>query len=113
MKVGGGGSVWRRSSTRSSFRISPSAGRCVLATIAFGIQIYADFNGYSLIAKGVALLFGFELTWNFRYPYWSTSISEFWRRWHISLSTWLRDYLYISARRKPSRRDRSRTGICC
>jgi len=67
----------------------------VLATIAFGIQIYADFNGYSLIAKGVALLFGFELTWNFRYPYWSVSISEFWRRWHISLSTWLRDYLYI------------------
>ncbi|WP_456618441.1 MULTISPECIES: MBOAT family O-acyltransferase [unclassified Bradyrhizobium] len=67
----------------------------LLATIAFGIQIYADFNGYSLIAKGVALLFGFELTWNFRYPYWSTSISEFWRRWHISLSTWLRDYLYI------------------
>ncbi|WP_375306544.1 MBOAT family O-acyltransferase [Bradyrhizobium sp. A11] len=67
----------------------------VLATIAFGIQIYADFNGYSLIAKGVALLFGFELIWNFRYPYWSVSISEFWRRWHISLSTWLRDYLYI------------------
>ncbi|MGL9618918.1 MBOAT family O-acyltransferase [Bradyrhizobium sp. U531] len=68
----------------------------VLGTIAFGIQIYADFNGYSLIAKGVALLFGFELTWNFRYPYWAVSISEFWRRWHISLSTWLRDYLYIS-----------------
>lgn len=67
----------------------------VLATIAFGIQIYADFGGYSLIAKGIALLFGFELTWNFRYPYWSVSISEFWRRWHISLSTWLRDYLYI------------------
>jgi len=67
----------------------------VLATLAFGIQIYADFNGYSLIAKGVALLFGFELIWNFRYPYWSVSINEFWRRWHISLSTWLRDYLYI------------------
>jgi len=67
----------------------------VLATLAFGVQIYADFNGYSLIAKGIALLFGFELTWNFRYPYWASSISEFWRRWHISLSTWLRDYLYI------------------
>ncbi|MBR1167442.1 MBOAT family O-acyltransferase [Bradyrhizobium liaoningense] len=67
----------------------------ILATLAFGIQIYADFNGYSLIAKGVALLFGFELIWNFRYPYWSVSISEFWHRWHISLSTWLRDYLYI------------------
>lgn len=67
----------------------------VLGTIAFGIQIYADFCGYSLIAKGVALLFGFDLIWNFRFPYWSVSISEFWRRWHISLSFWLRDYLYI------------------
>src|SRR5256885_1154442 len=57
----------------------------VLGTIAFGIQIYADFCGYSLIAKGVALVFGFELIWNFRFPYWATSMSEFWRRWHISL----------------------------
>ena len=67
----------------------------VLGTMCFGLQIYADFNGYSLIAKGVALLFGFELIWNFRFPYWATSPSDFWRRWHISLSTWLRDYLYI------------------
>lgn len=67
----------------------------VLGSIAFGIQIYADFNGYSTIAKGAALLFGFNLIWNFRFPYWATSISEFWRRWHISLSNWLRDYLYI------------------
>ncbi|MDB5578711.1 MAG: hypothetical protein JWR80_3887 [Bradyrhizobium sp.] len=67
----------------------------VLGTIAFGIQIYADFCGYSLIAKGAALLFGFDLIWNFRFPYWAVSISDFWRRWHISLSNWLRDYLYI------------------
>lgn len=67
----------------------------VLGTIAFGIQIYGDFCGYSLIAKGTALLLGFELIWNFRFPYWAVSITEFWRRWHISLSNWLRDYLYI------------------
>jgi D-alanyl-lipoteichoic acid acyltransferase DltB (MBOAT superfamily) len=67
----------------------------VLGTVAFGVQIYADFCGYSLIAKGVALLYGFDLIWNFRFPYWSVSISDFWRRWHISLSNWLRDYLYI------------------
>lgn len=67
----------------------------VLGSLAFGIQIYADFMGYSTIAKGTAALFGFDLIWNFRYPYWATSISEFWRRWHISLSNWLRDYLYI------------------
>lgn len=66
-----------------------------LGTIAFGIQIYGDFCGYSLIAKGAALLLGFELIWNFRFPYWAVSISDFWRRWHISLSNWLRDYLYI------------------
>ncbi|KGT73651.1 hypothetical protein MA20_43415 [Bradyrhizobium japonicum] len=67
----------------------------VLGTLAFGLQIYADFCGYSVIAKGVALLLGFDLIWNFRFPYWATSISDFWRRWHISLSNWLRDYLYI------------------
>jgi alginate O-acetyltransferase complex protein AlgI len=67
----------------------------VLGTLAFGLQIYADFCGYSLIAKGAALLFGFDLIWNFRFPYWATSIGDFWRRWHISLSNWLRDYLYI------------------
>lgn len=67
----------------------------ILGTIAFGLQIYADFYGYSLIAKGLALLLGFELIWNFRFPYWASSPSDFWRRWHISLSRWLRDYLYI------------------
>lgn len=67
----------------------------ILSTVAFGIQIYGDFCGYSTIAKGLALLLGFDLIWNFRFPYWAVSISDFWRRWHISLSNWLRDYLYI------------------
>jgi alginate O-acetyltransferase complex protein AlgI len=67
----------------------------ILATAAFGIQIYGDFQGYSLIAKGLAALLGFQLMWNFDFPYWASSIQEFWHRWHISLSTWLRDYLYI------------------
>jgi D-alanyl-lipoteichoic acid acyltransferase DltB (MBOAT superfamily) len=67
----------------------------VLGTLDFGLQIYTDFWGYSLIAKGLALMMGFDLIWNFRFPYWATSPSDFWQRWHISLSRWLRDYLYI------------------
>jgi D-alanyl-lipoteichoic acid acyltransferase DltB (MBOAT superfamily) len=62
----------------------------------FSIQLYADFSGYSDIARGVSRLFGIELMVNFQQPYLSRNITEFWRRWHISLSTWLRDYLYIS-----------------
>lgn len=65
------------------------------ATLFFAFQIYCDFAGYSLIAIGTARLFGFRLLTNFYRPYFSTSISEFWERWHISLSTWFRDYLYI------------------
>jgi alginate O-acetyltransferase complex protein AlgI len=61
----------------------------------FSFQIFADFCGYSLIAMGLAKLFGYELPINFNFPYLSRSITEFWRRWHISLSTWLRLYLYI------------------
>jgi len=61
----------------------------------FSIQIFADFAGYSLIAMGLARLFGYQLPVNFNFPYLSQSITEFWRRWHISLSTWLREYLYI------------------
>jgi D-alanyl-lipoteichoic acid acyltransferase DltB (MBOAT superfamily) len=61
----------------------------------FALQIYGDFSGYSDIARGSAKLFGFELMINFRVPYFSRDIAEFWRRWHISLSTWFRDYLYI------------------
>ena len=62
----------------------------------FAIQIYCDFSGYSKIARGTARLLGFELMRNFEEPYLSRNISEFWRRWHISLSTWARDYVFIS-----------------
>ena len=65
------------------------------AAIAFALQIFFDFSGYSDIAIGVALLFGFHFPLNFRRPYFSASITEFWRRWHMTLSRWLRDYLYI------------------
>jgi len=67
----------------------------VLASILFAIQIYCDFGAYSLIAIGAAKIMGFELMENFNVPYFSRSVREFWRRWHISLSTWFRDYLYI------------------
>lgn len=67
-----------------------------LATYAFAVQIYCDFSGYSDIAIGSARLLGIRLPENFKSPYLSLGIREFWRRWHISLSTWLRDYLYIS-----------------
>ena len=62
---------------------------------AFGMQIYADFSAYSDIARGVARWFGFELIVNFNHPYIAHSPTDFWRRWHISLSTWFRDYVYI------------------
>ncbi|MGK0187478.1 MAG: alginate O-acetyltransferase complex protein AlgI [Verrucomicrobiales bacterium] len=67
----------------------------VLGAIFFAFQIYADFSGYSDIAIGTAKLFGFRLRRNFAYPYFSRDIGEFWRRWHISLSTWFRDYVYV------------------
>lgn len=66
-----------------------------LGALFFAFQIYGDFSGYSDIAIGTARLFGFDLMKNFAYPYFSRDIAEFWRRWHISLSTWFRDYLYI------------------
>lgn len=68
---------------------------CFVASIMYTIQIYADFAGYSLMAIGVGKTLGIELTENFRRPYFSVSITEFWHRWHISLSTWLKDYVYI------------------
>jgi alginate O-acetyltransferase complex protein AlgI len=68
----------------------------LMATYGYAIQIYCDFSGYSDMAIGLALLLGFTLPDNFHTPYRSSSIQEFWRRWHISLSSWLRDYLYIS-----------------
>ncbi len=67
----------------------------VLGAIFFSFQIYGDFSGYSDIALGTARLFGIELLRNFAFPYFSRDMAEFWRRWHISLSTWFRDYLYI------------------
>ncbi len=67
----------------------------VLATVLFAVQIYCDFSGYSDIAIGAAQVMGFKLMDNFNQPYFATSIKEFWRRWHISLSTWFKDYLYI------------------
>lgn len=67
----------------------------VLGSVFFAFQIYCDFSGYSDIALGTARLFGFRLMRNFAYPYFSRDIGEFWRRWHISLSTWFRDYVYI------------------
>lgn len=66
-----------------------------IGAILFAFQIYGDFSGYSDIAIGTARLFGFDLKKNFAFPYFSRDIAEFWRRWHISLSTWFRDYLYI------------------
>lgn len=66
-----------------------------LGTLAYTVQLYFDFSGYSDMAIGLGLMMGFRFIENFNYPYISRSISEFWRRWHISLSTWLRDYLYI------------------
>ena len=67
----------------------------IIGAIAFSFQIYGDFSGYSDIALGTAKLFGFELLSNFKFPYFSRDIAEFWRRWHISLSSWFKDYLYI------------------
>ncbi len=77
------------------------------AVYAYTIQLYCDFSGYTDLASGVSLLMGYRLPLNFRLPYHSATITEFWRRWHISLSSWLRDYLYISL--GGNRRGRART----
>jgi len=74
---------------------SYSGGVLILGAVMFTFQIYCDFSGYSDIALGTARLFGIDLLRNFAFPYFSRDIAEFWRRWHISLSTWFRDYLYI------------------
>lgn len=74
---------------------SYSGSTLALGAVLFSIQIYGDFSGYSDIAIGTSKLFGFDLMQNFKFPYFSRDIAEFWRRWHISLSTWFRDYLYI------------------
>lgn len=89
---------------------SPASGltsiEVMLGVIAFALQIYGDFSGYSSIAQGVSRWMGIDLSYNFRMPYFSRTPSEFWLRWHISLSSWLKDYLYIPLggnRRGPSR----------
>lgn len=74
---------------------SPSVTFSWLGAIAYSLQIYYDFSGYSLMAIGLGKMFGFDFMENFRHPYESKSVSEFWRRWHISLGAWFRDYLYI------------------
>jgi alginate O-acetyltransferase complex protein AlgI len=75
---------------------SATGGETCVAVLAFAFQIYCDFSGYTDIARGVAKLMGFEFMLNFNLPYFATSPPDFWRRWHISLSSWLRDYLYIA-----------------
>ena len=75
---------------------SPPGGEVIIGVLAFAFQIYCDFSGYTDIARGVAKLMGFEFMLNFNLPYLARNPPDFWRRWHISLSTWLRDYLYIS-----------------
>jgi D-alanyl-lipoteichoic acid acyltransferase DltB (MBOAT superfamily) len=79
----------------NNFSLAPGGGTALIAIYAFAIQIYCDFSGYTDIARGVARCMGFELMRNFDLPYFSRNPSEFWHRWHISLSSWLRDYLYI------------------
>jgi len=79
---------------------SYSGSTLVLGAILFAFQIYSDFSGYSDIALGTSRLFGIELLPNFAFPYFSRDVSEFWRRWHISLSTWFRDYVYYPLERR-------------
>ncbi len=77
------------------FRVSPTALGAHLGLVFFAFQIYFDFSGYSDMARGLGKIFGFEFPENFRYPYISRSITEFWRRWHITLSSFFREYVYI------------------
>ncbi|MBB3206283.1 D-alanyl-lipoteichoic acid acyltransferase DltB (MBOAT superfamily) [Rhodopirellula rubra] len=80
----------------STFAMSdPSAVQVLIGVYAFAFQIYGDFSGYTDIARGVGRMMGYNLMLNFRLPYFATNPSDFWQRWHISLSSWLRDYLYI------------------
>ena len=81
----------------------------LLGTVAFAFQIYCDFSGYSDIARGTARLLGFDIMVNFNIPYAAKNVREFWQRWHISLSTWLRDYLYLSL--GGNRRGKARTHL--
>lgn len=84
----------------------------LIAVYSFAIQIYCDFSGYTDMARGVAGIMGFRLPENFNWPYFSKSIPEFWRRWHISLSTWLKDYAYLPMAQSFMRRWRGRPVLC-
>jgi len=88
---------------------SGTGAEALLGVYAFAIQIYCDFGGYSNIARGLAALMGFDIVVNFRQPYFATNPADFWRRWHISLSTWLRDYLFLPLSYAFSRR---LDGVC-
>lgn len=79
----------------SSLSLGASAGAAWVVTIAFALQIFCDFEGYSTIARGLAYIFGFRFPKNFNFPYLASSFKNFWERWHITLSTWFRDYVYI------------------
>src|SRR6202040_3862010 len=74
---------------------SYGSGAIWLAVLGYAVQIYCDFSGYSNMAVGLAHTLGFKLPHNFAWPYLAVNPADFWRRWHISLSTWLRDYLYV------------------
>ncbi len=87
------GTLWKEAGEIGFSNIS--APMAWLSAVAFTLQIYFDFNGYSLMAIGLGKMLGFEFPKNFDFPYISASITEFWRRWHITLSSWFRDYLYI------------------
>lgn len=91
------------------FQVLPGS-TLLLGGILYTVQIYADFAGYSLIAVGVAKLFGFDLMQNFAYPYFSRNMKEFWQRWHISLTSWFRDYLFLPISYALGRRVRSESG---
>ena len=80
--------------------------------ISYAFQIYFDFSGYSDMAIGLGKMFGFEFRKNFDYPYISTSITEFWRRWHISLSTWFREYVYIPLGGNRCNQSRHYSSLC-
>ncbi len=99
--------------TVANAAFSGKLGHSFLATVtgacAFGFQIYGDFSGYTDLARGSAQLLGFQFAINFRRPYLAVTLQDFWRRWHISLSTWLRDYLYIPL--GGNRKGRARTYI--
>lgn len=88
--------VFRPFDVSGSYPPAPDDGlRVLVAVYAFSLQIFGDFSGYSDIARGTARLMGFDIMLNFNLPYFAVNPTDFWRRWHISLSTWLRDYLYI------------------